>query len=41
MTADVRIAVENYEILLAAMNDQTSLVLGRVFGSDTEDTGGI
>jgi hypothetical protein len=41
MAADIRIPVENYEIRLPAMYDQTPLVFRRILDYCTEDTGGI
>jgi hypothetical protein len=39
VAADVRIPIENYEILPAAMNDQIIFVGSRVLTCCTEDTG--
>lgn len=36
MAADVRIPVEDYEILLPAMNDQRVFIIGRIFSCRTE-----
>jgi hypothetical protein len=40
MAADVRIAIENNEILSPAVNDQTAFVIRNVLACGTEDTGG-
>jgi hypothetical protein len=39
MSADVRVAIEYYEILLPAVNDQGVFIIGRIFTGCTEDTG--
>jgi len=41
MAADVRIPIENYEILLPTMNDEGAFVVRRVTSCRAEDTGGI
>jgi len=41
VAADVRIAIENYEVLITAMNDQVRFVISRVLAGCTEDTGGV
>jgi len=39
MAADVRVAIEDYEILLPAMNNQSAFIFGRIFTGCTKDTG--
>jgi len=41
MAANVRIPIENYEILLPTMNDEGAFVVRRVTSGRAEDTGGI
>ena len=39
MAANVRIAIKNYEVFIAAMNDKVDIVLGGICFGDAEDAG--